>query len=115
MIFSMTGVNCLHGAHHAAQKSTTTGTDFDASTTSALNDAVVEILDYVRGTGLARRGFLRSKIHWLNLLAADTLCGGSSMTRFMAGRANEPQKVVTRNVGRCCVFERVTVHAGLGH
>src|SRR5262245_25213162 len=39
--FSRTGESCLHGPHHSAQKSMTTGTDRDRSSTSVWNVASV--------------------------------------------------------------------------
>src|SRR5689334_7697949 len=39
--FSSTGVSCLHGPHHGAQKSISTGWRFDSSITSLTNDWVV--------------------------------------------------------------------------
>src|ERR1700681_2632092 len=39
--FSRIGPSCLHGPHHGAQKSTTTGCSNDASTTSVIKVAVV--------------------------------------------------------------------------
>src|SRR6185437_8893217 len=43
-VFSRIGPNCLHGPHHGAQKSTTTGRSNEASTTSAIKFAVVTSL-----------------------------------------------------------------------
>jgi hypothetical protein len=43
---SITGVNCLHGPHHGAQKSTSTGCRRDSSITSREKDAVVVSLMY---------------------------------------------------------------------
>src|SRR5215510_5046307 len=40
-VFSRIGPSCLHGPHHGAQKSTTTGASKDPSTTSAMKFAVV--------------------------------------------------------------------------
>src|SRR5665213_2025846 len=42
--FSRVGVRALQGPHHGAQKSTRTGTDFEASITSAAKVLVVESL-----------------------------------------------------------------------
>src|SRR3546814_20776271 len=39
--FSMIGPSVLHGPHHSAQRSTTTGTDFERSTTSVAKVASV--------------------------------------------------------------------------
>src|SRR5687767_7589707 len=39
--FSITGVSCLHGPHHGAQKSTSTGCLADSAITSWRNPAVV--------------------------------------------------------------------------
>src|SRR5881398_1423241 len=43
-VFSRIGPSCLHGPHHGAQKSTTTGASKDPSTTSAMKFAVVTSL-----------------------------------------------------------------------
>ncbi len=40
--FSSKGVSCLHGPHHGAQKSTSTGVLREASMTSARNALVLE-------------------------------------------------------------------------
>ena len=42
--FSSAGASCLHGPHHGAQKSTSTGWRVDAVNTSARNEAVVTSL-----------------------------------------------------------------------
>src|SRR5271157_1950363 len=42
--FSSAGASCLHGPHHGAQKSTSTGWRVEAVRTSARNDAVVTSL-----------------------------------------------------------------------
>src|SRR3546814_16889125 len=41
---SSNGVSCLHGPHHGAQKSTSTGTVIEASTTSAMKVLLVASL-----------------------------------------------------------------------
>src|SRR3546814_10353424 len=43
--FSMIGPSVLHGPHHSAQRSTTTGTDFERSTTSVAKVASVTSID----------------------------------------------------------------------
>ena len=53
--FSSAGVSVLHGPHHGAQKSTITGTSFEASMTSAMKVASVASL-----IGLALEGAIRS-------------------------------------------------------
>jgi len=47
--FSSIGVSCLHGPHQGAQKSTTIGTFFDASITSAANVSVFTSFTAVEG------------------------------------------------------------------
>src|SRR3546814_9034824 len=41
--FSMTGVSCLHGPHHSAQKSTITSDVRDGSTTSRRNSSTASL------------------------------------------------------------------------
>ena len=51
--FSSTGVSCLHGPHHSAQKSTSTGWRFDSSITSFMKDWVVTSLTRPSAAGAA--------------------------------------------------------------
>ncbi len=50
--FSSTGVSCLHGPHHGAQKSTSTGWRLDSSMTSLTNVCVVVSLTDVSATAV---------------------------------------------------------------
>ena len=50
--FSSTGVSCLHGPHHSAQKSTSTGWRLDSSITSLTNVWVVVSLTPVAGAAV---------------------------------------------------------------
>ena len=62
---SSTGVSCLHGPHHSAQKSTTTGTSLERSSTCDSKVASVDVVDrasqsprmlaFSMTTGLQRR------------------------------------------------------------
>jgi hypothetical protein len=51
--FSSTGVSCLHGPHHSAQKSTSTGWRLDSSITSFTNAWVVVSLTTPSGAAAA--------------------------------------------------------------
>src|SRR6185312_10618126 len=51
--FSSTGVSALHGPHHGAQKSTTTGMALEPSMTSSSNVAVVTSIVYSMGARAA--------------------------------------------------------------
>ncbi len=53
--FSRTGVSCLHGPHHGAQKSISTGWRFDSSITSFTKVWVVVSLMRPSGAAAARR------------------------------------------------------------
>ncbi len=48
MTFSRIGPSVLHGPHHSAQRSTTTGTERDRSTTSVGKVASVTSMDMAR-------------------------------------------------------------------
>src|SRR6266851_4001753 len=53
--FSSTGVSCLHGPHHSAQKSTSTGCRLDSSITSFTKACVVVSLTSPCGAVQAAR------------------------------------------------------------
>src|SRR5215472_8780596 len=57
--FSRTGVSCLHGPHHGAQKSTTTGCRRDSSSTSFLKVCVVVSLTRLSAVAGATPTFIQ--------------------------------------------------------
>src|SRR5215470_15236569 len=57
--FSRTGVSCLHGPHHGAQKSTRTGCRRDSSITSFLKACVVVSLTRSSAVAVATPTFIQ--------------------------------------------------------
>src|SRR6185312_2073572 len=131
--FSSTGVSCLHGPHHVAQKSTSTGWRFDSSMTSAMKACVVVSLTRVSAAAAAPP--------FCNMLPLQTLAvaqvpstkwsfawrmqsalqnfgrraGNALNARFVSGRLQEFHQVVTRNRCRHRIEQRMEVESIVLH
>src|SRR5450830_447126 len=114
--FSRIGVSCLHGPHHGAQKSTSTGWCLDSSITSLTKPCVVVSLTPLSAAAISSPPFcsifprlfgpfpVPFRIRWVIRRANAIVSGGVGGLPghpldpgHMAGRFEEFHQIVARN------------------
>src|SRR5215212_589511 len=127
--FSITGVSCLHGPHHGAQKSTSTGCFDDSWMTSWRNAAVVVSLTSPAAaagvsasiilclwTAVPGKGNLGRRWGWDRFAAIlARRLGQAHDPRLVSGRGEELQETGPRQPRRRGIHERVEIDRIAAH